>query len=87
MPADPHKRRCPRLGGPVEFAYCRTCGEGNGYCFKVLDCWWEIFDVQARLRETLSEAEIAELTAKQPQPKVASLVEMIQAAQKRCTED
>jgi hypothetical protein len=84
MQADHFQRRCPRLGGPVEFAYCRTCGEKEGHCFKILDCWWEIFDVQAHLRETLSEAQIAALAAKRPRAKVTSLVEMIQAAQKRC---
>jgi hypothetical protein len=87
MQPDHRKRRCPRIGGPVDFAYCRTCGEGGGYCFKVLDCWWEIFDVRAHLRETLSEAQIAALMAKRPKPKVTSLVEMIQAAQERCKND
>lgn len=84
MQPDDLQRRCPRIGGPVNFSYCRTCGEGDGYCFKVLDCWWETFDVEALLRETLSEEALAELTAKRPKPKVSSLVEMIAAAQERC---
>lgn len=81
------QRRCPRIGGPVNFTYCTTCGEAGGYCFKVLDCWWEIFDVEAHLREKLSETELAELTAKRPKPKVASLVEMIAAAQENCKKE
>jgi hypothetical protein len=84
MRPDDRQRRCPRIGGPVEFSYCRTCGDGGGYCFKVLDCWWEIFDVEKHLRETLSEVQIAALAAKRPKPKVTSLVEMIAAAQERC---
>ena len=84
MQPDDLQRRCPRIGGSVAFSYCRTCGDGDGYCFKVLDCWWEIFDVEKHLRETLSEVQIAALAAKRPKPKVASLVEMIAAAQARC---
>ena len=84
MQPDELERRCPRIGGPVKFAYCRTCSDAESYCFKVLDCWWEIFDVERHLRETLSEVQIAALAAKRPKPKVASLVEMIAAAQERC---
>ena len=84
MRPDDFQRRCPRIGGPVNFAYCTTCGEAGGYCFKVLDCWWETFDVAAHLRETLSEAALAELMAKRPKPKVTSLVEMIAAARENC---
>jgi hypothetical protein len=84
MQPDDLQRRCPRIGGPVNFSYCRTCGEAGGYCFKVVDCWWETFDVAAHLRQTLSEEQLAELTAKRPKPKVTSLVEMIAAAQENC---
>ncbi|MDJ0782602.1 MAG: hypothetical protein QNJ22_11555 [Desulfosarcinaceae bacterium] len=87
MRPDDRERRCPRIGGPVSFAYCRRSGEGDGYCFKVLDCWWEIFDVERHLRETLSEVQLAALAAKRPKPKVTSLVEMIAAAQQRCKRD
>ena len=44
--------RCPRLGGTVPFRYCLAPGEPTP-CFKVLDCWWEIFDVAAYLRSHL----------------------------------
>ena len=56
----------------------------GAYCFKVLDCWWEIFDVAAHLRDTLSAEALAELTAKRPKPKVMGLVEMIAAAKENC---
>jgi len=44
--------RCPRLGGTVPFRYCLAPGEPKP-CFKVFDCWWEIFDVSAYLRSHL----------------------------------
>ena len=44
--------RCPRLGGTVPFRYCLAPGEPTP-CFKVLDCWWEVFDVTSYLKEEL----------------------------------
>ena len=51
--AHPLCRRCPRLGGPVTFRYCLT-GESSGPCFKVIDCWWETFDVVRFLQDHLT---------------------------------
>jgi hypothetical protein len=44
--------RCPRLGGTVPFGYCCAPGEPTP-CYKILDCWWEIFDVTTYLRSHL----------------------------------
>jgi hypothetical protein len=77
------ERRCPRLGGTVPFTYCRICGEDGTYCFKVLDCWWEYFDVAAYLREQLTDEEFQHLTATRPKPKTTSLFELIQQAKER----
>ena len=83
---DPERleRRCPRLGGEVAFAYCRYCGEGRTPCFKVLDCWWERFDVVAHMKACLTEAAFGALAARRPPPdKVTSLVDLIQKARER----
>ena len=80
-------RRCPRLGGPVDFRYClRAAGQGRA-CFKILDCWWEIFDVTEYIRRTMGEDELAALAARRPQPKVTSLVEIIRRARQRLEGD
>jgi len=55
---DQRQRRCPRLGGPVTFLYCRTCGDETMPCFKVLDCWWELFDVVAFFQKVLSHSPV-----------------------------
>jgi hypothetical protein len=47
---------------------------GKTPCFKVFDCWWERFDVVA-------------LSASRPQPKVASLVELIRQARERASRE
>lgn len=80
---DDLQRRCPRLGGPVEFKYCRSCEKNERMCWKVIDCWWEYFDIQAYLEAHLPPEEIKALTQACPQPKIASLVDLIQQAKSR----
>ena len=76
-------RRCPRLGNPVPFEYCEVCGDDQHPCFKILDCWWEYFDVVQYLKDKLPEDQFNGLMATKPKPKVASLVELIEQAKKR----
>ncbi|HAI21976.1 MAG TPA: hypothetical protein DCM14_08805 [Clostridiales bacterium UBA8153] len=83
MDPDTLAMRCPRLGCAVPFSYCRICGEGERPCFKVLDCWWERFNVTGYFKQRLSHAAFERLAAALPPGKVASLVEMIRQAQQR----
>jgi hypothetical protein len=80
---DSLERRCPRLGGDVTFGYCRTTSDGGQPCWKLLDCWWEHFDVLAYVRSEYSEAAVKKLMAARPKPKITSLMELIEAAKKR----
>ena len=77
------ERRCPRLGGPVSFGYCRTSGENDTACWKVFDCWWEHFDVVGHLKMCLPEDKFNLLANARPKPKVVSLVELVEQAKKR----
>jgi len=79
-------RRCPRLGHEIAFAYCLTCGEVGGPCWKVADCWWEYFDVVAYLKENFPADRVAALLNARPKPKIASILELIQQAQERTKE-
>lgn len=87
MNPDKLQRRCPRLGGVVHFGYCRNLDSRTDPCFKVLDCWWEHFDVVAYFRRCLSEEAFERLADARPPDKVASLVEMIRQAQQRVREN
>ena len=78
---DNMERRCPRLGGPVTFRYCRLSGDSRLPCWKVFDCWWETFDVESFVRANYSEDEVRQILSP-PKPKMLSLVELIQQAQK-----
>jgi hypothetical protein len=76
-------RRCPRLGNPVPFHYCKICGDQQQPCFKILDCWWEHFDVVQYLKDNLTEVQFSRLMEARPKPKVTSLIELIEQARKR----
>jgi hypothetical protein len=74
--------RCRRLGHEVSFHYCRT-QEGHTVCPSILNCWWEIFDVRRALKKHLSPEQIENLTTRQPpKPKLASILELVEAAKR-----
>jgi len=52
-------------------------------CFKTLDCWYIHFDVAEYLKQELSPAEWQESFEKPPTPKILSLAELIDKAQKQ----
>ena len=80
---DPLERRCPRLGGPVTFAYCRSGKIDGEPCFKIFDCWWERFDVVALMRELLPPEAFERLSQSRPAPKITSLLDIIAQAKAR----
>ena len=72
------------MGNPVPFKYCKTCDEGQQPCFKILDCWWEYFDIVQYMKDNLPEDQFNRLMAeKSPKPRVTSLVELIEQARQR----
>ena len=76
------ERRCPRLGGTVNFGYCRNCGDNEPVCYKVFDCWWESFDVHLYFKNNLDEQRFNNLLKAKPKPKPTSLIELIQKAKR-----
>jgi len=85
-PDDSFQIRCPRLGQQIYFSYCRQ--ENNGLpCFKTLDCWHIYFQVVDYLQLELSEIEWQESFEKPPTPKLLSLAELIDKAQKLAKEN
>lgn len=82
---NPLVRRCPRLGGAVEFSYCMRC-ELEQPCFKVVDCWWETFDIVQYLQDHLSGDQFDRVMNARPKAKISSLVEVIAQAKQRIRE-
>ena len=79
-PDNNYQIRCPRLGHQIWFSYCRVENTGNP-CIKILDCWFEHFDVEEYLRNELSAEEWEMLFNKPAKTKVQSLVEIIDRVQ------
>lgn len=77
--------RCPRLGQLISFSYYRNENQGLP-CFKTLDCWYKLFLVEEYLRRELTLEQWDRAFAAPGKPKVLSLVEMIEQAQKSMKE-
>jgi len=82
-PVDELTRRCPRLGSGITFEYCLISGEDDLPCWKILDCWWEIFDVESYLKANLPEAVFKRLMSSKPVNKLASILEIAEKAKKQ----
>ncbi len=54
--------RCPQLGGPVTFGYCRRCNQTLP-CGKVTTCWAGRLDVESFLNTHYSPEEVARVDA------------------------
>ena len=85
-PSDDVQVRCPRLGHQVHFGYCMVENMDRP-CFKALDCWHHRFDVVGYFKQTLSGEDFAAAFAQQGRPKMQTLVDLIQQAQKNTTQD
>jgi len=81
-PEDEFKIRCRKLGHQIHFSYCRREDEGLP-CTRTLDCWHPFFGVETYLRGELSPEEWRDAFEKEQKPKILSLVEMIEQAQKK----
>lgn len=83
---DRRETYCRRLGHAVPFGYCRSESDGKP-CRLILDCWWQVFDVETALRDSLAPAEFEALRAGVPPPnKVLSIFDLIQQAKNRVSE-
>jgi len=77
---DWRRRRCPLLGHEITFAYCRSTDSGVP-CRRILDCWWEQFDVEEFLRLHHGEEELRRILSPSPD-KLTSIIDLIEKAKK-----
>jgi len=82
---DPLLIRCPRLGGEVTFSYCRVEG-GELPCMRIVACWQCCIPVAEHLRERLSPEQLERFSEQKPKERIATLVELIEAAKKESRE-
>ena len=84
QPIEDLERRCPRLGSPIPFRYCLISGEDDTICWKILDCWWETFNVESYLKKNMSETEFNHLMARadKPKNKIGSILDIVEKVKK-----
>ena len=73
------------LGHEVTFSYCRAPGAALP-CRKILDCWWQTFDVDTFLHSHFTDEQIQQALAP-PKDKAVSIVELIQQARRSQTDN
>ena len=78
--------RCRRLGNPVPFSYCRIENKGLP-CSPIIDCWYDYFMIEDFLRQELEPDEWERIFSEPPKQKVLTLIELIEEAKKRKTEE
>lgn len=81
-PAEGFHIRCRKLGQLIDYGYC--CRENRGLpCARTLDCWHPFFNVADYLRGVLTPEEWTAAFESPVKPKMQSLIELIEQAQKR----
>jgi hypothetical protein len=71
--------RCPKLGDEMTFSYC-VQESVDVPCSRIVRCWSSRFDVAAFLKEFLTPEQWNKFNNSQPNDKVSSLIELIEAA-------
>lgn len=55
--------RCRQLGSEIPFKYCRTMNTGFP-CANILNCWFELIDIVAYLKEEYTEEEMGKFLSR-----------------------
>ncbi len=77
---DDKAMRCPRVGGEVNFRFCRF--ENNMLpCRFIVGCWQGQIEIEVFLNEQYSEEELDSIFTP-PRPKMETLVDLMEKARK-----
>jgi hypothetical protein len=72
--------RCPRIGGEVNFLFCRT--ENNMLpCRWIAGCWKERMEIQTFLEDHYTKEELEQIFTP-PKSKMESLVTLVEKTKK-----
>ena len=74
--------RCPSLGGPVPFKYCRTMNTKLP-CARILPCWAGKVDIPAFLESNYSEEELETAFQHDPRTRVQKIIQIAEEARKK----
>jgi len=77
---DGHERwRCPMLGGPVHFGYCRTVNDRLP-CARVLECWIQTLPLVEFLKTNYTPDEIQRALSTKPKGRLDRMMEAVENA-------
>jgi hypothetical protein len=71
--------RCPKLGGEVEFGYCRQVEQGLP-CARALTCFQLLFPVARYFELVLKKETFQRCFSAPPEPKLDSLLKAVERA-------
>jgi hypothetical protein len=71
--------RCPTLGGPVHFGYCRKMNDGLP-CAKLLECWLQRLPLVDFLKTHYSPDEIQTAFTAKRKGRLTRMLETIESA-------
>jgi hypothetical protein len=71
--------RCPQLGGPVTFGYCRVMNEGR-FCGRTVKCWGGTAVVVEYLERRFTAEELAAMMGAQGTDRVGRIVDAVKRA-------
>ena len=69
---DSHETRCPLLGHPVPFCYCRALNEGLP-CSRLIACWQAFFEIGAFIEDNYTPEQCRRFL-EPPGPKLSQIV-------------
>lgn len=77
---DKEEIRCPRVGGYVNFKFCRM--ENNFLpCRWVINCWSQRIEIQDFINEHYDKEDLEKIF-QPPRPKMESLLDLVERAKK-----
>ena len=68
--------RCPQLGNPVTFKYCRVMN-GRLPCPRIVSCWGGTIDVMACLGQCLSPEALKSVLETPPKDRMTRIVDTL----------
>jgi hypothetical protein len=73
---------CGRLGHFIPYRYCLKPAQEEP-CFKITDCWWQIFDVVEDLRSRLSPEAFEKIFKQDQRPnRMEGILNIVDALRK-----
>ncbi len=75
------KLRCPQLGGPVTFEYCRKMNMGLP-CHQLYKCWEEELDIDEYVKSNFTQEEIDKVFNTPPPGRVGTIFDVLQRVEK-----